>query len=336
MNLGSSPTRALRTRFLALALGAAVPAAAVVVAGRPHDALAQQDGSSPQRDAARHFERAVALYAEADYQAALVEFKRAYATVPNPTVLYNIGETEYQLQSYADALAAFTRYLSDAPPGAPHRGEVEASIEVLKARVGHLSIVTVPPGAEVSVDDVLLGKTPLAERLVVSVGHRKVTATLAGRAPAVRYVDVAADESASLFVELPPSGVADAVMPLGGRAEPVAPAHGSSALRTLGWIGTGMLAAGATAAGALALKASSDLQNDRNTYPVAPATLQADADHTRTYSVLADSLTAAAVVVGSVTLIATLLAPSAARSGSTAATARVKLSPAAAHLEVTF
>jgi tetratricopeptide (TPR) repeat protein len=330
MNRGSSPTRALRTRFLALALAAA---AALVVAGWPGDALAQQDSSSPQRDAARHFERAVALYAEADYQAALVEFKRAYATVPNPTVLYNIGETEYQLQSYADALAAFTRYLNEAPPGAAHRSEVEASIEVLKTRVGHLSIVTVPPGAEVSVDDVLLGKTPLAERLVVSVGHRKVTATLAGRAPAVRYVDVAADESASLSIELPPSGMEDAAMPLGGRAEPAPPAHGSSALRTLGWIGTGMLAAGAGAAGVLALKASSDLQNARNTYPVTPATLQADADHTRTYSVLADSLTAAAVVVGSITLVATLVAPSAARPG---ATARVKVSPAAAHLEVTF
>ena len=104
-------------------------------------------------------------------------------------------------------------------------------------------------------------------------------------------------------------------MPLGARVEPAAPAHGSSALRTLGWIGTGMLAAGATAAGALALKSSSDLQNARNTYPVSAATLQADADHTRTYSVLAEfSLTAAAVVIGAVTLVATLLAPSSAAS----------------------
>jgi tetratricopeptide (TPR) repeat protein len=316
--------------LLALALALA-PATAV--AGRSGDALAQQDATSPQREAARHFERAVALYAEADYQAALVEFKRAYATVPNPTVLYNIGETEYQLQSYADALAAFTRYLGDAPPGAQHRSEVEASLEVLKTRVGHLSIVTLPPGAEVSIDDVVLGKTPLPERLLVSIGHRKVTATLSGRSPVVRYVDVAADESASVSIDLPPAGGEDAALPLGARAEPAVPARGSSALRTLGWIGTGMLAAGAAAAGALALKASSDLQNERNTYPASPATLQADADHTRTYSVLADSLTAAAVVVGSLTLVVTLVAPSATRPG---ATARVRLSPAAAHLEVMF
>jgi tetratricopeptide (TPR) repeat protein len=327
----SSPPRAPRTRFLALALATGF---AALVAGRPTDALAQQqDASSPQREAARHFERAVTLYAEADYQAALVEFKRAYTTVPNPTVLYNIGETEYQLQSYADALAAFTRYLSDAPQGAAHRSEVEGSIEVLKTRVGRLSIVTVPPGAEVSLDDVVVGKTPLAERLVVSVGHRKVIAALAGRSPVVRYVDVAADESASVSLELPPSGAEDGAMPLGRRSEQAVPTRGSSALRTLGWIGTGMLAAGATAAGALALKASSDLQNARNTYPVSPATLQADADHTRTYSVLADSLTAAAAVVGSVTLVATLLAPSSPRAGTSA---RVKLSPGAAHLEVTF
>jgi tetratricopeptide (TPR) repeat protein len=312
----------------ALALFAAV---AVVVTAWVGSALAQ-DASSPQRDAGRHFDRAVALYAEADYQAALVEFKRAYGTVPNPTVLYNIGETEYQLQDYAGALAAFTRYLSDAPQSAPHRVEVEASVELLKTRVGRLSVVTIPAGAEVSVDDAVQGKTPLADRLVVSVGHRKVSATLAGRSPAVRYVDVAAGDSASVMIELPPPTPDEAATlagPPGSRAEPAAPAHGSSALRTLGWIGTGMLAAGATAAGVLALKSSSDLQNARNTYPISAATLQADADHTRTYSVLADSLAAAAVVVGAVTLVATLLAPSPPRS-----TAGAKLEGSG--LEVTF
>src|SRR5579863_7549475 len=94
--------------------------ALAVAAGSP--AASADDATSPQREAARHFDRAVSLYAEADYQGALVEFRRAYQTAPNPTVLYNVGETEYQLQDYAGALTSFTRYLSEAPATAAHRG----------------------------------------------------------------------------------------------------------------------------------------------------------------------------------------------------------------------
>src|SRR5580692_5914030 len=96
--------------------------AALLCALSPRVACAD-DATAPQREAGRHFERAVVLYAEADYQGALVEFKRAYATAPNPIVLYNIGETEFQLQDYSGALGAFTRYLGESPPGVAHRAE---------------------------------------------------------------------------------------------------------------------------------------------------------------------------------------------------------------------
>jgi tetratricopeptide (TPR) repeat protein len=303
---------------------------ALAAASLPRLGAAQDASGSPQREAGRHFDRAVALYGEADYQAALVEFKRAYATAPNPTVLYNVGETEFQLQDYANALAAFTRYLNEAPPGAPHRGEVEASLELLRTRVGHLAVVTVPAGADVAVDDVAAGKTPLADRVTVSVGHRKVTASLPGRPQVVRYVDVAADDNASVTLELP--GPSAETGPPSASAQP-RPSRASGTLRTLGWVSTAMLAGGATGAGALALKASSDLQNARNTYPVSAATLQADADHTRTYSILADSLTVGALVVGGVTLVATLLSVPSSRPETAS---RLRASPTSLDLEVTF
>jgi len=56
------------------------------------------------REAGKHFQRGVTLYNETDYRAALVEFRRAYDLAPNAAVLYNIGETEYQLRDYASAL----------------------------------------------------------------------------------------------------------------------------------------------------------------------------------------------------------------------------------------
>jgi tetratricopeptide (TPR) repeat protein len=120
-----------------------------------------------------HFDRGVTLYGETDYPGALVEFKRAYALSPNSAVLYNIGEAQYQIQDYASALVTFTRYLVEVPPGGPHRGEVENNVEVLRTRVGHLTIVTVAPGADVSVDDRPAGKTPFDDRCSSASGIGK-------------------------------------------------------------------------------------------------------------------------------------------------------------------
>jgi tetratricopeptide (TPR) repeat protein len=311
---------------------------AVSLAGLAIDASAD-DIATAAHDAGKHFERGVALYRETDYLAALVEFKRAYALSPNSAVLYNIGEAEYQLQDYANALVTFTRYLTEAPPGSSHRVEVENDVEVLQARVGHLGIVTVPPGADVSVDDQPAGKTPLNDRLLVSVGHRKVTAVYPGRTPVTRFVDVAADDDVSVTLEL--AATAPATVPsrgaLGG-PEPTAdrpPSRNRATLQTVGWISTGLLATGAAVAGVFALKESAALNDTRATFPVSAGTLQSESDRTRTYSILADSLTAAAVAAGGVTLFWTLTSHGAAHATEGAA-ARLRLTPTWAGFEGTF
>jgi tetratricopeptide (TPR) repeat protein len=266
------------------------------------------DGLATLRDAGRHFDRGVVLYGETDYAGALAEFRKAYALAPNPAVLFNVGQAEYQLRDYAGALVTFRRFLADASPSSPQRDDAEGNLDVLRTRVGRIGIGTVPPGADVTVDDQPAGKTPLAEHRLVSVGHRKVTASLAGRMSVTRYVDVAAEDDLSVTLELPP-GLESFDAPRSSGVREGADAHprgGGSAWRTIGWIATGMLAAGAAGAGALSLKEASDLRNARGSYPVSAEVLRGDADLTRTYSVVADSLTVAAVVVGTITLWATL------------------------------
>src|SRR2546423_5985062 len=130
-----------------------------------------QAGDSPNREAAKHFQRGVSLYGEADYRGALVEFKRAYALAPNVAVLYDVGETEYQLHDYAAALTTFERYLAEAGPAEAHRAEVVATVETLRTRVGRVTIATVPAGAEVSIDDQPAGKPPFEKPVLASIGH---------------------------------------------------------------------------------------------------------------------------------------------------------------------
>ena len=294
----------MRTRT---ALAAAAVTLLYMTLGSP-PARADENGST--RDAAKHFQRGVALYGEADYRAALVEFKRAYAIAPNTAVLYNVGETQYQLQDYAGALTTFERYLAESGPNDGHRAEVDNDIEILRSRVGHVGVVTMPPGADISIDDQAVGHTPLDKPLLVSIGHRTITASVQGRPAVTRYVDVATDDNLTVTLQLPDAGgAAAATTKHDGDATPATHADtgdAGHALQTIGWITTGALAIGAIATGIVAAHESSVLQADRNTYPQNGATLQQDAHATTTYAIIADSLAAGAVLVGGITLISML------------------------------
>lgn len=322
-------------------MSALATSAALLVAALLVTTTARGDDAS-NRQAFKHFQRGVALYGEADYRAALVEFKRAYSVAPNPAVLYNVGETQYQLQDYAGALTTFEHFLAETSAGDAHRTEVEGDLETLRARVGHLTITTIPPGADLTIDNQPVGKTPLDRAVLVSIGHRKVVASLTGRPATTRYVDVAADDTLTVTIQLPEPTVP--VAPLAPKldaaprsSESTTPSHGGSTLRWIGWTATGALAAGAVTAGVLGMRESHELETARASYPVSSQTLSHDAQLTTTYSVVADSLAAAALVVGGVTLLSTWLspAPSAPTRGSTGTT-RVVLGPTAARLEVTF
>jgi len=310
----------------------------------PSTAAAQE--SSATKDAGKHFGRGVALYGEADYRGALVEFTRAYAIAPNIAVLYNVGEAQYQLQDYAGALTTFEKYLADAAPTESRRAEVESDVEVLRARVGRLTITTTPAGADVTIDDQAIGRTPFDKSVLVSIGRRKVIASMPGRPPVARYIDVAAEEDTSIALQLASEETprADETLqqpvrlPLPLPQTDTGTSSGSgAALRRFGWAVTGASAAGAIASGILAVNASSHLTTARNAYPTSAATLSHDGGLVTTYSILADSLAAAALLVGGVTLYATLSSssPTADKRGSTGET-RVSLGPGSARFEMTF
>ena len=312
--------------------------------------MAEENGTAPQTttqsdtasgEAGRHFRRGVDLYSEANYTAALVEFKRAFALAPTATALYDLGETQFQLQDYAGALKTFRRYLAEFGPTEGHRAAVAQAVEVLRTRVGHLNVTTIPPGADVIIDDETVGKTPLAEPLLVSVGRRRVVASMAGRGSVTEYVDIAAEDhvSVSLQMRAPAPGVvpaADYAAPAAASADVEAPRSSAvTTLRTAGWIATSTLAAGAITFGAFALAESHTLANERNVFPAASSVLNGDATRTATYSILADSFATAAIIVGVASLYWTL-SPHGDHAAAASPQARVTLAPASARFEMTF
>jgi tetratricopeptide (TPR) repeat protein len=297
-------------------------------------AQAAPDGDASLREAAKHFQQGVTFYGESDYKSALVEFRRAATIAPSSAALYNIAETEYQLRDYAGAIRTFERYLSAVGPNDAHRAEVESDIKLLRARVGRLNIATIPVGADITVDDQHVGKTPFAQPLVVNVGRLKVAATAEGHLSMTQYVDVAADDNVAVSLEL-----ARPTLP----QEPVslelsAPASGSvldsrhqrSSLRRAGWIGAGVAAAGALTFALLANKASSDLQEARRSYLMNSDRLNELASRTTRYAVLTDVFAVTAIAVAAWTFFSST---DNTRGGSSAG---LRLGPTSAALQAIF
>jgi hypothetical protein len=119
--------------------------------------------------------------------------------------------------------------------------------------------------------------------------------------------------------------------------DPEPTSGGGSTLRAIGWIGTGILGAGAVTFAVLADQESKTLASARASYPVASATLTQESRLTTTYAVLADSLAGAAVVLGGVTLFSMLTSHDAGpRVRGGAPEVQVGVGPGSARLEVTF
>lgn len=278
-----------------------------LLATQPPAARAQR----AKKPAAEHFARAVALFNEGDPRASLVEFQKAYEISPNPSVLYNIGQVHYQLQEYAAALRAFNRFLAQSSPSAPNRIDAETTVETLRSRVGKIWIRTNVEGAELAVDDEVVGRSPLVAPVIVSIGRRRISAISVGRVPASRVVDVAAGDTVTVAIEFarPAAGAGSVTSSAVAAAQPVDTLARRKTWRLVSWCTTGALAGAAVATGVLALKASADLEAEQGSFGATPERLASLSDRSKTFSLATDVLIGAAIVAGGVSLYLQLTAP---------------------------
>ena len=89
-------------------------------------------------------------------------------------------------------MEAFERYLREGTAiPAERRREVEAELDKQLARVGAVTVRTVPTGAEIRIDARLIGKTPLPGPARLTAGPHTVQAVLAGYTTHIRDIEVA-------------------------------------------------------------------------------------------------------------------------------------------------
>ncbi|HEY0194153.1 MAG TPA: hypothetical protein VGC42_23710 [Kofleriaceae bacterium] len=187
----------MRRAVVALALVLAAPAAAA-----PRRPPASGKKTPAQQEADRHFKSGVALFKETKYAEALAEFQRAYDIAPHPLVLYNIAGCQRELSQYGDAVAAYTRFLTEGKGVVPaaRLTAAKAELDAILARIARVSVTITPTldGTTLTVDGAALDRP--ANPLILSPGEHHLVAHADGRRDADKTVRVASGDD--LTVEL--------------------------------------------------------------------------------------------------------------------------------------
>jgi hypothetical protein len=272
-------------------------------------------------EAKQRFDRGYELYEEGDYPLALIEFNRAYELVPNYRVLYNIGQVCIQLGKYADARRALEEYVAKGGDqlAADRRTAVNKDLVMLGRRTAFLTIGANIENAEVLVDDVSVGKTPLGPALLMDAGVHRVTLRRSGYLPKTEDVTLAGGDNKSIDVtlELQPEAKQTIVV----REREVVD-DSAQTWMIAGWATTGALVAGAIVTGIMGKNEANELDQLRGadardyTNPDLGQRIDDTKQNASTLFLASDVMTGAALIVGGLSLWITLDPPEPERPAS--------------------
>ena len=332
-------------RRVAVCFWVALACPALSVRAEAGSGSASESGESgtPTERARLHFKLGVDFYRERNYRAALIEFKRAYAAQPHFKLLYNLGQASLELQEDANAIQYFSDYLAQGKDelSPDRRQEVEDTIKKLETRLASVTITTNEWGAEIYVDDTLIGRAPLEEPIRVSVGRRKFSAVKEGLPSAERIQDIAAGDRLSVNLEF--EAKASQGEPVIAYREPVyADAAPTRPLPAAVWTGiaTGVFTAGAVTMTLLTAFAQKNYKDELQiqTTPEKLKNLRDDAKRKALITDIAWGATLAAGAVTTVLLLTEGRASTSASSPAESSSARlhVDIGPTGAALQAEF
>lgn len=173
----------------------------------PNDARAE-DQKAPtaettvMTDKARQlYEDGLSLYRRSKWLDARAAFLAAWSLNKHWQIAGILADCEFELGKYREAAEHASYYLRNSPLDRHERAE--ELLSKAKARIVTLTVTVAPPGAEILIDDVEVGRAPLVEPLFVEPGARKVTVRLAGRPDVVKTIHATAGASEVVKLSFP-------------------------------------------------------------------------------------------------------------------------------------
>lgn len=279
---------------------ASTPADATKPAG---DAAPAAPSEEALAEAARRYDMGLKLYSEGEFRQAVIEFERTYQITSDYRVLYNIGQVRIQLGNYARATGALNEYLKMGGDkiAADRKKAVEADLEMLASRTGHVRINANVAGADILVDDLSVGQSPLSDAVLLDAGEHKLTAKKSGFDARAVQITLAGKDSMLVEIKLEK-------IPEGGSRTIIKEVQKESDSTWIiaSWTATGVLAVGAGVTGGLGIKAANDLDEQRSEEGSTNDERDSQSRRAKTLLLAADIMGAAAIVTGGVALYLTL------------------------------
>ena len=274
----------------------------IPLSARAQSSAAEDAGSAR---AGIRFQQAVELYREGSYEGALAEFRKAYQISPSYRVLYNIAQTQYALHDFVSAYRSLKQYVAEGGTEIPadRRSQVDDMSAKLAERIARLEIGTDVEDADIRIDDVSAGKSPLGEAVLVNVGTHKVSAVKAGSPEAVRVVTVAGKETLKVDIHVEVPVVLSPARALSNQRVPIvvkteAQGRPSHAGLIVSLSTTAAFAAGTGVFGYLALRAQDDFKNQLKVYPNTKAKIEDARTKSKNYGYVTDAFGAATLLSG--------------------------------------
>jgi hypothetical protein len=192
-------------------------------------------------------EEGVKLRTEGRHAEALELFKKAHAEHPSARTLAQMGLAEGSLRRWVDAEGHLAEALAthDTPwiENRRTREALEQALSAVRSHIGSVAVVG-PAGAEVSIDQKVVGRLPLAAPLRLPEGTVHVRGSALGHKPVTVETVVAGGGEITVMLDLglaqPPAFPAAPIIDDG-------PLPVSSSARWKTWTGTSLLAASAAA-----------------------------------------------------------------------------------------
>jgi hypothetical protein len=185
-------------------------ACAWIAGARP--AAAQPEDANVVR-ARQLFQHGLDAYDRGVYYDALQAFQEAYQLRPHPSVRVNIANCYEKLDRPAEAIQNFEQFLGSGSGTTKQQEEVVRALDQLRKRVGRLLLHVAPEGTKVVIDEGEPLRAPLAEVVLLKAGRHKLTASLDMHETAMRVVDITAEGTTELTINLPRLDASGAVVP---------------------------------------------------------------------------------------------------------------------------
>lgn len=155
-------------------------------------------------DAQAAYQAGKLLFVDGDFAGAEIKFKAAYELSNDARLLWNMAACEKSLRHYARTDALVREYLDKGATliSDQDRADAKALIDLIDSFTVKLAITVTEADAEVLVDDVSAGKSPLGKPVVVDIGTRKIEVRKDGFKPFEQSLPVGGAATAKLDVKL--------------------------------------------------------------------------------------------------------------------------------------